>query len=89
MSCGSIKVPLLYNSPQVQITETQFDCGPKPQSLPEDAALLEMTDMQLFRYYVDAYKWGERCDTLLRDNQTYFKESLADRAAKITPPTKK
>jgi hypothetical protein len=46
------------------------------------------TDRDLFNAYVDAYKWGERCNDLLQQNKVYFQKVLRDRDQNAQPPKK-
>jgi hypothetical protein len=88
-SCGHINnPPPVVQIPQAQITKEQFDCGPASPTLPWDEQLMTWTDRDLFNAYVDAYKWGERCNDLLQQNKVYFQKVLRDRDQNAQPPKK-
>lgn len=82
-------MPALQTTPQVQITSTQFECGPAAPPLPSDEELLQWSDRRLLDEYAKAWKWGDRCSTLLKDNKIYFEDALRIRLASPKPPVAK
>lgn len=86
-ACGTTHVtPNVPSAPQVQITDSQFDCGPRAPALPSDQELQSMPSRELLDLYYQAWSWGARCDGLLQQNHHYFQESLRDRGSN-PPPT--
>ena len=84
-SCGTTKIPFLTQTPQIQITKEQFDCGPKAKPLPSNEELVQMTDRDLFNSYAEAWKWGQRCDSVNQENYNYLIKSLKIRQSTDLP----
>lgn len=57
----------------------QFECEPRAKPLPSDEELALMTTRDLLDEYRAAWNWGARCDGLLKKNEIYLRDSLADR----------
>jgi hypothetical protein len=65
--------------PQITFVDSQWNCDPKAEPLPDINDAKVWTDRQLFDKYVEAWKWGNRCDKQLQANKKYYEDSLKDR----------
>lgn len=79
--CGHTKSIPYPNLPEVTITESQFQCGPRANALPTDEQLKSMTTQELMSLYLEAWNWGYRCDKMGSDNYTYLKDAIERREA--------
>ena len=70
--CEKPKPQLILTNAPVPITDTQFDCGPRPQNWPEAAVLKKWKDSDLVDYANSNWFWGHKCDVLLQWNKLYF-----------------
>lgn len=54
------------------MSESQFECGPRPVNLPAPDVIQDWSTSQLFDLTAEYWFWGERCDKALTFNRNYF-----------------
>lgn len=75
-STNTIPYPTL---PEITVTQSQFECGPRARPLPSDEELKVMTTQEVLALYLEAWDWGYRCDKTGTDNYKYLKDAIERR----------
>lgn len=78
-ACGTTRTQPSPSLPPISLNSSQFECGPRARPLPSDEEMAIMSTRDLLELYKEAWNWGARCDGLLKQNEVYVRDSIADR----------